>query len=236
MNWYKRILIVVTTTLVVFFVSVILFEDKASAQSLLEDSPSFGIDTQEDELDEIQSLVFDVNTTLYEKMEYVQEIKEMKAELRQSIDELSNEIEELEAKVAAKKAEEARVAEAARLAPVYVPTTSAVSTTSVPTVAVNTAGNTYSYGYCTWYVANRASWIPNLLGNANTWYYRYGGAKGSAPQAGAVGSEIGGNHVVYIESVNGDGTVTISEMNGMAGWGVVGSRVTSASEFLYLYP
>ena len=31
-------------------------------------------------------------------------------------------------------------------------------------------GNTYDYGYCTWYVKNRrGASIPNSLGNANTW-------------------------------------------------------------------
>lgn len=101
-------------------------------------------------------------------------------------------------------------------------------------------GNTYDYGYCTWYVKNRrGSSIPNMLGNANTWYARaqsMGMAVGSVPQAGAVGTTTRGayGHVVYVESVNGDGTINISEMNAPR-WGVTTSRVASASEFVYIY-
>lgn len=101
-------------------------------------------------------------------------------------------------------------------------------------------GNTYDYGYCTWYVKNRrGASIPNSLGNANTWYSRAtaaGMAVGSVPRAGAVGTTTAGSlgHVVYVESVNADGTVNISEMN-YQGWGVQSSRTTSASEFLYIY-
>lgn len=101
-------------------------------------------------------------------------------------------------------------------------------------------GNTYDYGYCTWYVKNRrGSSIPNTLGNANTWYYRaqsMGMATGSVPRAGAVGTTTRGalGHVVYVESVNGDGTINISEMN-YKGFGITSYRTTSASEFVYIY-
>lgn len=102
------------------------------------------------------------------------------------------------------------------------------------------AGNTYGYGYCTWYVKNRrGSTIPNGLGNANTWYYRAqanGMAVGSTPKAGAVGTTTRGSlgHVVYVESVNSDGSINISEMN-YQGWNVVSRRVAQASEFVYIY-
>lgn len=101
-------------------------------------------------------------------------------------------------------------------------------------------GNTYDYGYCTWYVKNRRGGsIPNSLGNANTWYARAAGsgmAVGSAPRAGAVGTTTRGalGHVVYVESVNADGTVNVSEMN-YKGFGITSSRTTSAAEFNYIY-
>jgi surface antigen len=59
---------------------------------------------------------------------------------------------------------------------------------------------------------------------------------GSEPRAGAVGTTTRGSlgHVVYVESVNGDGTINISEMN-YKGFGVQSSRTTSASEFVYIY-
>jgi surface antigen len=102
------------------------------------------------------------------------------------------------------------------------------------------AGNTYDYGYCTWYVKNRrGASLPNGLGNANTWYARaqaMGMAVGSAPRPGAVGTTTRGSlgHVVYVESVNGD-SITISEMNASAGWGAVNTRTASAGEFQYIY-
>lgn len=101
-------------------------------------------------------------------------------------------------------------------------------------------GNTYDYGYCTWYVKNRrGASLPNGLGNANTWYSRaaaMGMTVGSTPRAGAVGTTTRGSlgHVVYVESVNADGTINISEMN-YKGWGVTSYRTTSASEFVYIY-
>lgn len=101
--------------------------------------------------------------------------------------------------------------------------------------ATNSAGNTYAPGYCTWYVKNRRPDLPNRLGNAISWVgsaAAQGFATGSTPQVGAVGQQ--GNHVVYIESVNGDGTVTVSEMN-YKGLYVVSSRTVAASAFTYIY-
>lgn len=101
-------------------------------------------------------------------------------------------------------------------------------------------GNTYDYGYCTWYVKNRrGASLPNMLGNANMWYWnaqRTGLPTGSTPVAGAVGTTTRGalGHVVYVESVNGDGTIQISEMNAPT-WGAVTYRKAFASEFSYIY-
>ena len=96
------------------------------------------------------------------------------------------------------------------------------------------SGNSYSIGFCTHYAKQRRPDLPNSLGNADTWYIRYNGPKGSEPKAGAVGVAKGYMHVVYVESVNTDGTVNISEQN-YQGFGVVSSRTAPASEFLYLY-
>ena len=108
-------------------------------------------------------------------------------------------------------------------------------TQSAPQARGSSAGNTYAAGYCTWYAKNRRPDLPNRLGNANTWVARaaaQGIPTGSAPRAGAIGQQ--GMHVVYVESVNGDGTVTISEMN-YKGLGVVSSRTAPASNFSYIY-
>lgn len=99
----------------------------------------------------------------------------------------------------------------------------------------SSVGNAYYSGYCTWYAKNRRPDMPNNLGNADTWVARaasQGMATGSAPRAGAIGQQ--GMHVVYVERVNPDGTVFISEMN-YRGFGVVSTRTVPASTFRYIY-
>ena len=99
----------------------------------------------------------------------------------------------------------------------------------------SSTGNTYAPGYCTWYAKSRRPDLPNRLGNASAWVASaaaHGFATGSTPQAGAIGQQ--GNHVVYVESVNGDGTVTVSEMN-YKGLFIISSRTVSASAFRYIY-
>lgn len=107
--------------------------------------------------------------------------------------------------------------------------------------------NGYDYGYCTWYAANRRAQIgrpiPSNLGNASTWKalaQRAGFAVGNVPQAGAViwtpPRDYYG-HVGFVESVNADGSVIVSEMNAV-GWGVVSRRTLSAAEaagYSYIY-
>lgn len=100
--------------------------------------------------------------------------------------------------------------------------------------------NHFTYGYCTWYVANRRP-IP-WYGNAIEWWPNaraYGYAEGSAPAVGAVmvTRESSTGHVAYVESVNGDGSWTVSEMNYVA-WGTVSRRTlrpgqTSVVGFIY---
>jgi surface antigen len=99
----------------------------------------------------------------------------------------------------------------------------------------NSSGNRYVRGYCTWYAKNRRPDLPNNLGNANTWVSRasaQGLSTGSTPRVGAIGQQ--GMHVVYVESVNEDGTVTVSEMN-FRGLHVISSRTVPASTFRYIY-
>lgn len=99
----------------------------------------------------------------------------------------------------------------------------------------SSSGNGYVAGYCTWYVKNRRPDLPNNLGNAYSWYSRaaaQGIAVGTTPRVGAAGQR--GNHVVYVESVNSDGTVTISEMN-HKGLYVQTTRTLPADYFVYIY-
>ena len=91
----------------------------------------------------------------------------------------------------------------------------------------SSCGNHFSYGYCTWYVANRRC-IP-WFGNAWEWYGQaqsYGYPVGQQARVGAVvvwdQRMSGYGHVAYVESVQANG-FTVSEMNYNA-WGQVDNR------------
>lgn len=107
--------------------------------------------------------------------------------------------------------------------------------------------NGYDYGYCTWYVANKRAAagrpIPSNLGNASTWRtlaQRAGFSVGSAPAVGAViwtpPRDYYG-HVGYVEAVNEDGSVLVSEMN-VVGWARVSTKTLTAAQaagYSYIY-
>lgn len=120
-----------------------------------------------------------------------------------------------------------------------VPQSAPVRSNSVPSLTHYAyGGNGYAYGYCTWYVASRRS-VPAYWGDAVNWYYNAqasGFSVGSTPVAGAIAWTPAGyyGHVAIVEGVSG-GMVTISEMNGPAGWGRVDSRTVPASDFRYIY-
>lgn len=99
----------------------------------------------------------------------------------------------------------------------------------------SSSGNRYAAGYCTWYVKNMRPDLPNNLGNARTWAIRaraQGMSTGATPRVGAVGQR--GNHVVYVQSVNNDGTVTFSEMNYRSLYTKT-VRTVPANYFTYIY-
>lgn len=108
------------------------------------------------------------------------------------------------------------------------------STTYVP----YSSGNKYAYGYCTWYAFNRrvqlGKPLPSNLGNANTWDDRAAAAGyivNRTPSVGAVfQTDVGyAGHVGVVESINPDGSITVSEMNYHGGpgtgWGKISTRV-----------
>ncbi len=100
-----------------------------------------------------------------------------------------------------------------------------------PAVALEgAAAGRFPFGQCTWYVAQKR-YVP-WSGNAWQWYENaraFGYRVGGVPSAGAIQvtweSYVG--HVAYVESVDGDGSWTVSEMNFRAnggGWGRVSWR------------
>lgn len=126
--------------------------------------------------------------------------------------------------------------QAAPAAVTSAPAATGAAKTSTPRAASqSSAGNTYSYGWCTWYVKSRKPNIPNNWGNAYSWIgnaQASGYATGSRPVAGAIGAA--GGHVVYVESTDGI-NVSISEMAYAGGIGVVHYRTVPASSFYYIY-
>jgi surface antigen len=98
--------------------------------------------------------------------------------------------------------------------------------------------NGYIYGYCTWYVASQIS-VPANWGNASSWAY-YAGQSGwtvsSAPSVGSIAQTPyaagGEGHVAIVEAVSPDGSsVKVSDMNGIAGYGVVGTGWQPTSKY-----
>lgn len=104
---------------------------------------------------------------------------------------------------------------------------------SYPLMAYGTYANDYATGNCTLYVASRVH-VPNSLGNANMWDDQ-APIKTSIPVVGMVAQTDAGwaGHVAVVEAVNGDGTVTISEMN-YDGYNMVDTRVTPVTDWVYL--
>lgn len=104
------------------------------------------------------------------------------------------------------------------------------------------AGNRYAFGWCTWYAYERRAQmgrpIGSFWGNASAWSYSAraaGFTVNNMPAAGAIfqtGGGYGGmGHVGIIDSVDLEsGTVTYSDMNGLAGFGRVGSSTISLSD------
>lgn len=126
--------------------------------------------------------------------------------------------------------------------------------------------NGYDYGQCTWWVAIRRQQIgrpvPSNLGNAITWTRlaaRAGLATGNTPKAGAViwtdPATMSSyyrtyGHVGFVEKINDDGSVWVSDMNSSGytsmdansgrggGWGRTSYRLLSpekARSFTYVY-
>ena len=103
------------------------------------------------------------------------------------------------------------------------------------------SGNSYTPGYCTWYVANKR-YVPPGLGNANTWASRAPG-KGltvsDLPMKGAIAwaSYIGGlGHVAYVEEVyDGGNSALISEMNMNGRWSLSSRVITPSQGWRFIY-
>jgi hypothetical protein len=109
--------------------------------------------------------------------------------------------------------------------------------TVLPYIAGRRPWNSYSWGHCTYYIANRRQ-IPSSLGHARTWYKRAqdaGYSTGTMPRLGAIAWTPNGRfgHVALVEEISGT-NVLISEMN-FRGLNRISTRWVPASTFKYIY-
>lgn len=121
----------------------------------------------------------------------------------------------------------------------YVTPTTVTTSSSYANHTYWTSSNPMPYGWCTYYAWGRRNdmggvWtLPGGLGNANMWAAALSGSYriDRTPEPGAVFQTYSGyyGHVGIVDSVNADGTITISDMNGIAGWGRVGTATIPQS-------
>ena len=104
-------------------------------------------------------------------------------------------------------------------------------------------GGPYGAGQCTQWAWSKRRDLPSTLGNANTWAARAAAAGyvvNRTPSAGAIFQTSSGwyGHVGYVEAVNGDGSITVTEMNyGYSPYLVIRATipVSSVGNFNYIH-
>lgn len=125
--------------------------------------------------------------------------------------------------------------------PEYVPPKTTTRSSYTPSTSLySTSSNPMPWGWCTWYAwqwrYEHGNPLPGGLGNARYWASQLG-ARGfrvdSTPEYGAVFVSYAGyyGHVGIVTHVYDDGDIEITDMNGVAGWGRVGSKTVSRSEW-----
>jgi surface antigen len=110
------------------------------------------------------------------------------------------------------------------------------STKASPTTKhlITAPANWFKSNQCTGYVASKRP--VGRWNNASEWYWqaqRDGWSTGEIPQSGAIGVARSGNHVVYVEQVDGN-RIYLSERNYDYN-GSYRERWANANEFRYIY-
>ena len=103
-------------------------------------------------------------------------------------------------------------------------------------------GGPYGRGQCTQWAWYKRQDMPSDLGNANTWASR-AAARGftvnRTPSAGAIFQTSSGwyGHVGYVEAVNADGSIVVSEMNYGIPYRVISSTIPASAvgNFNYIH-
>lgn len=104
-------------------------------------------------------------------------------------------------------------------------------------------GGPYGAGQCTQWAWSKRRDLPSNLGNANTWAARAAAAGftvNRTPSAGAIFQTSSGwyGHVGYVEAVNADGSITVTEMNyGYSPYLVIRATIPASSvgNFNYIH-
>ena len=100
----------------------------------------------------------------------------------------------------------------------------------------SSGSNAYTAGQCTYYVYDKVGGkISSNWGNASNWANaaaQDGYNVSNSPKQGAIMQTSQGayGHVAYVENVNSDGSIKVSEMNYNGGPGNVSTRTISASQ------
>ncbi|MCG7305881.1 CHAP domain-containing protein [Staphylococcus warneri] len=100
----------------------------------------------------------------------------------------------------------------------------------------SSGSNAYTAGQCTYYVYDKVGGkIGSNWGNASNWANaaaQDGYNVSNSPKQGAIMQTSQGafGHVAYVENVNSDGSIKVSEMNYNGGPGNVSTRTISASQ------
>ena len=99
--------------------------------------------------------------------------------------------------------------------------------------------------YTAWKVASTGRYMPYIGGRGHAYQWPstmadYGIANGSTPKAGSVAIWYVGKygHAMYVEAVNGDGTITVSDYNNnmdKLGWGRYHYYTRSSAGLTYIY-
>ncbi|WP_414045588.1 LysM peptidoglycan-binding domain-containing protein [Macrococcus equi] len=99
--------------------------------------------------------------------------------------------------------------------------------------------NLYYYGQCTWYVFNKRAAIGKNIStywwHANNWANgarKDGYVVNNTPTVGSIATTTDGpyGHVAFVERVNPDGTILVSETNYLTPSGVVGYRTLTLAQ------
>ncbi len=95
----------------------------------------------------------------------------------------------------------------------------------------------YGYRNCTdyvsWKIRSEGRYVPAGLGNANQWDNNYPADNTPSPGDAAVSNAGFYGHVMYVEAVHGNGTITVSDYN-RAGTGKYATSTISASGLSFL--